>query len=164
MSAYLCSPDTFDFLASAAIVFSHHRTNGIYNIYLRPEMPDVPALKSDGILEEFTTSLNPISDADKIGAVLRAQNIRSIQARYPEGWDDMLDDGYAYRRVESRHITPAAVLKSCACVRYQSCETADYSDTFAAHVLDTIEKLAVNALPGYDDAPWGWERPELVKG
>lgn len=161
MSAYLCSGDTFDYLASALVTYSLQR-HGV-NIYSNDSMPDVASLVSDGVLEVHHNRLSGITDSDKIAEVLRNQNIRSLQARYPDDYETMLDDQpYTFTRVESSKITPAAVLKSCACLEYQSCESSDYRETYAYRILDTIRDLAINSIPGYEDAPWGWERDSKV--
>ena len=50
------------------------------------------------------------------------------------------------------------VLKSIACLRYQSCETEDWEQSKAARWLEELRELAIDHLPGYEAAPWGWDR------
>lgn len=159
MSAYLCEPDTFDFIATAGGRFTLGGPSSVVHVQARISMPDVPALVSEGILQSGHDILTLHTDEAQIAAVLRHQNIRSIQARYGSDADDMWgDEPYRYRRVESDLISHPAVLKSLACLEYQSCETDDYRETLAWALLEAIRDAAVRDLPGYDDAPWGWTR------
>jgi len=156
MSAYLCAADTFDYVASFANN-THKRRESIY-VYLKADMPDVPRLIEDGTLDQHADRVSA-HDASALATILRAENLRSLSARYSEtaAWgDDAESGGYRFRRVTE--TDPVKVLKSIHCLRYQSCECEDYDTTLACALLNTIERLAMNALPGYDDAPWGWER------
>lgn len=160
MSAYLCDADTFDYLATAASVLQP----ASYAIaYGKPSMPDVTALLSEGVIHSRDPRIAP-SEPNAIAAILRHQNVRSIQARYPSDWSTMLPDTpapYTFRRVNRGLIDPATVLKSCACLEYQSCESDDYRDTLAYAVLEGIRSAAIHALTGYEEAPWGWTRADV---
>jgi hypothetical protein len=49
------------------------------------------------------------------------------------------------------------ILKMAHCLDYQSCEIDGWEKTLAFRQLERIKYAAVSSLPGYDDAPWGWE-------
>jgi hypothetical protein len=154
MSAYVCHDDTFDYLASATELWGR----GVFGVSAAPGMPDVPALMEAGVLGGERQKLTS-GDAEAIAQILRAENIRSVCARY--GDDGAADAPYRFRRVPLRALDPAAVLKSCDCLEYQSCETDDYHDTLAWRVLNAIRRLAIGHLPGYEKAPWGWTRQAI---
>ena len=105
-------------------------------------------------------------DAPAMAARWYAQNVRSVEARYPG--DAGTADPYTFRPV-TETLDPVWVLKSIQCAAYQSCETDDYQTTRAALDLDALRAAVLAALghgpdykfrtlPGYDDAPWGWTR------
>ena len=50
---------------------------------------------------------------------------------------------------------PVVILKLCANLDYQSCETPDWKTTKARALLEQIKDEAIRQLPGYEDAPWG---------
>lgn len=158
MSAYLCATDTFDYLASfAQAACTQARFGGRdITVYAKPEMPDVPALVDANILDSRHDRVSGHNPSD-VAAILRAENLRSLNARYGESAATFGDDGYTFQRINQ--TDPVTVLKSLHCLRYQSCEAEDYGQTLASALLDAIERAAINALPGYNDAPWGWTRP-----
>lgn len=160
MSAYLCADDTFDYLATAARLFG--RQHSAMQVRIDPDMPDVPELVARGILAPSYGYLHGITDTDSIAQVLRHQNVRSVAFRYDDPDDMGLDEPYRYRStmLDGIRPDPVTVLKSIACLRYQSCETEDYERTLAWRVLDTLREYAIDELVGYRDAPWGWERPD----
>lgn len=129
MSAYLCDNDTFDMLASAACQWNVTAYIGEQQLVGR-------------------------TDAAVMGSILQAENVRSVNYRYNE----QDTPTYSFRRVDYSHFTAVEVLAAIACVRYQSCECPDYSASAGAAVLNAIERAAIRALPGYEDAPREWRR------
>lgn len=95
--------------------------------------------------------------------VLWDENIRSVRARYPDSSDDLPGPIDRPERLEitkrdmmnRRTINPVQILKMCACLDYQSCETDDWRQTVAFTLLDAIKDAAIRRLPGYDESP-GW--------
>ena len=161
MSAYLVAADTFDYLASFARSACVLRECRDVTVYAAPTMPDVPALISDGVLTDAHERVSGHTP-ETVAAILRAENVRSLEARYGNA-DDMLDDApYTFRAVNKTDAV--TVIKSVHCLRYQSCEADNYETTLAAQLLDAIERAAVASLPGYDDAPWGWTRTDAKVG
>lgn len=155
MSAYLVHTDTIDYLVAAAGKFGA-------SFYLPALLEDAAEIAARSM--QFSSNnvrWDGRSDYQSIGAVLLAQNVLSVNYRYDETTPI---PEYVYRSIPYSEIDPVLVLKSIACLRYQSCETPDYLSTTAAYVLDVIEKEAIAHLPGYDDAPWGWTREQVTRG
>lgn len=104
--------------------------------------------------------------ADAVGSILWMENLRSIEARYPDtvGHPEKLPgtdgqdprDGYRHAPAPAgTKIDPAAVLKSIDCLEYQSCEHDGWKGSEARRILEAIRDCATKALPGYEAAPWG---------
>jgi hypothetical protein len=54
------------------------------------------------------------------------------------------------------------ILKMCACLAYQSCETDDWDKTKAYELLQMIKDAAIRKLPGYEDAPWDYDHEQAA--
>lgn len=108
-------------------------------------------------------------NAEEIGRILLTENERSVNHRYPGSEPGDLpgsigEDAATYR-FRFLHCTPlpaVVVLKSCDCFDYQACETDDYESSLAHTIIDAIRSAAIRALPGYEDAPWGYRKPAPV--
>jgi|GEM_PF-2088757 len=106
-------------------------------------------------------------------AILYAQNVRSVDHRYSE---KNPSDFKFHSESSALAMLPAAILKACHCLDYQSCETEDYYTTEAHTINQAIQHAALrlvvsvpdlvarklaneeinySALPGYEDTPWG---------
>lgn len=133
MSAFVCSTDTYDLLAGAI-----------------RRLPWFSVSTESGQLTEH--------DADKAVQILYLQNLVSVATRYPGDTEMLGDPEYTPRPVVDP-VDPVVVLKSCDCVEYQSCETDDYYTSLAYKILDALRRAVIAQLPGYERAPWGWERP-----
>lgn len=133
MSAYVVSTDTIDYLVTAARVWR----------------------LSEGYLPQEARYMID----RELGQVLLTENVRSVNARYN---DNDEAEAYDYTPVRFDAIRAVDVLKSVQCLRYQSCETDDFDTTLAARVLNALESAAIAHLPGYDKAPWGWQRPAVA--
>lgn len=151
MSAFVVSTDTIDLLVAASMRFQEHFYAPLP--FLDTDIETLAAAPID--FSGNTHQLYAVTFPNIVGGILLAQNIRSVNARYN---DSEPMPTYTYRNVPYEQVDPVVVLKTVACVRYQSCETDDYAQTFAAYVLDSIEKAAIHRLRGYEDAPWGWSR------
>lgn len=86
------------------------------------------------------------------GAILWAENHRSVNHRYG---DDTETPGYTYEPIPDADFTPGRVFKAIACLRYQSCETPDWTETKAHAMLFDLMLAIGHKLPGYEEAPWG---------
>lgn len=49
------------------------------------------------------------------------------------------------------------IMRRLHCYDYQACETPDYPESWAAAVMRQIREAAILHLPGYDEAPWGYD-------
>jgi hypothetical protein len=156
MSAYVVSSDTIDYLVAAA-----SRYNESFYSPLPTNVHDAATLAAAPMTYDGNSyPINGITGTDLIGSILLAQNVRSVNCRYKQS--EAIPE-YHYTHVPFSDIDPVAVLKSIACLQYQSCETDDYEGSFAADILRRLEAAAINALPGYDAAPWGWARQTLLE-
>jgi hypothetical protein len=146
MSAFVVDSEHIDALLTAALHYS--RSHGGFRWYVGrgDEMKTHQLLSGD--------------NEDAVGAMLIAENRRSVGYRYsterelPGPIDTSKLDDYTYHHLIG-YPDPLIVLKAVACYRYQSCETPDWEDSDAFAFCTALEHLAINQLPGYDDAP-GW--------
>ena len=60
-------------------------------------------------------------------------------------------------------VPPLHILHMCSCLEYQSCESPDWRETLAYRLILAIKDAAIRALPGYDDAPWEYTKPEIKR-
>lgn len=107
--------------------------------------------------------------AQEMGIALLKENVRSLNYRYGENGvlpRHLANAGHCLdvyrfcpdpRGVLQRSGTALAIIKATHCYDYQSCETPDYLTTWAADVMRHIREGACYLLPGYDDAPWGFD-------
>lgn len=100
---------------------------------------------------------------DELGALLIAENRRSIEARYPDTLEDWSNapgpivqdyqDAYEYDGESVPRLTIAQAMKACDGYSYQACETGDAWRTSDAHaVIDALRDALIGVLPGYDAA------------
>jgi hypothetical protein len=146
MSAYIVSHATIDALVSLA--FDGPETD-------RPVSPDTV----------WVPSGYPGVDRDGVGAVLIAENVRSVRYRYPDSGDDLPGplahywaEPYHYRH-PVRRPSPVEGLALLDGYEYQACECPDWRDTAAAELVDRLRSALIATLPGYDAAPWEWPEP-----
>jgi hypothetical protein len=149
MSAYLCNPDHIGVLANA--------------------------MSRAGV-----TIIGERFAPQQMAIALANANWISIQERYP-GDDFMLGGqsliGYQDECANEAcrpdpDLKPVDFIKMAQCFAYQACEAeqfrnADYNSDFIGqwHVDSFISHM-IRRLPGYDDAPWGYDRkpdaPEVI--
>jgi len=152
MSAYMVDREHIGYLMAAATSFrlgrygiSWHDPDGNYK----------------------TLSVSEHQKAFEIGQILWDENMKSINARYPDTVDhpenapgkigenfelvpqDISKAGF-YQKFE-----PVQVIKSCDCLEYQSCEHEGWLKSEACAFLTALREAAIHILPGYDDAAWG---------
>lgn len=155
MSAFICGPDHFIALG----VFAASRgTHGDAKV-------DPRYIKGCEQLHGYRPAQLACAYAD----ILYAENARSVLRRYPD--DDLESAPGPIEKPE--HITvkaghfndvrwvlkPVDILKMCACLEYQSCETDDWESTPAFRLVHAIKEAAIRSLPGYEDAPWDYYAP-----
>jgi hypothetical protein len=170
MSAYIVDPRTIDYLVAWAQRHrSHHLTpsarvpDGTQGM-ARADVPEcLQGIAGPG--ERFY--LVQVSPND-LGAILLAENVRSVRYRYPnDGPDDLPGPcdqgrvwGYQFRPITNT-LDARWVIKACDCLDYQSCETTDWEDTLAHAILTAIREDAIASLT--TDAPWGITDDDLNK-
>lgn len=91
-----------------------------------------------------------IDNPDEAGALLWAENVRSVNYRYTAQTEP---EPYVFHW-DTRVLDPLQIIKACNCLDYQSCETPEWKDTRAFAMLDSIRERAIKELPGYDGAQW----------
>lgn len=142
MSAYVVDPEHISYLLQAAI-----ERNRPYGVYYGPYEPD-----------------NRIGyhNANRIGAELLAENIASVNHRYP---DCALDDlpgpiptpsaaDFQYRHSQYVNLDPVNVLKAISGYEYQSCEHPAWETSNAKEFCDRLRHAMIDRLPGYDESPY----------
>jgi hypothetical protein len=90
--------------------------------------------------------------AGQVGAMLMAENRRSVDFRYDE---TEIEEPYIYRELQGTP-DPVVVLKAISCFEYQACETPDWPKSEAFAFCRALEQRAISNLPGYRDAN-AWE-------
>lgn len=164
MSAYVCDHDTIDLVASAsAWALPDWSLGDAVKVAGAVRVPLVEIGQLRGAPMMAPATAIDLRDGATVGALLYAENVYSVCARYGDRFDPSELDAYRFRPVSIEDFPEAVrvplVLKSIACLRYQSCEADDYAETAAARVLDAIERAVVAAtwrdLP---DLPWGYTR------
>lgn len=94
-------------------------------------------------------------DYESIYKTLAAENVRSVCHRYAdEKTENYADFLKPTGRGKSVVIDPVSIIKLAQCLDYQSCETDDWKETPACAILRQVINAAIDALPGYDAAPW----------
>jgi hypothetical protein len=156
MSCWLCSEEHINLIANAANIAS----------------------------DPLGTDLGDPAMGRSTFKLLLAENLRSIEARYPgrdfvEEWKRTAAR-FRYRQEDpkaisaralgqnERAIGPQAVntllIKQCDCFDYQACETDDYHTTQAAALVERVRQAAIerggeqdDGKSGslYDNMPWG---------
>lgn len=89
--------------------------------------------------------------------LLQAANVASVAARYGADAANVeligADDVEVVRAAE---LPAVAILKACDCLEYQSSETDDWYTSDAKILVDAIRENAIDELPGYAEAHWGY--------
>ena len=169
MSAWVCESEHIASLVNAA---DHHagRNHGQFNWYAKEDGETVryelSRTGADEIEEAYTVSegyaegyrypKHVTVSFGTLGAMLLAENVRSVNDRYDE---DNLEPIYQHSDV---YTSPVVTLKSIHCYEYQSCEHEEW-EASAAHVFcQQLEHAIISDLPGFDEAPWGIDRDNVA--
>jgi hypothetical protein len=92
-----------------------------------------------------------LATAGRVGAMLLAENVRSVNYRYDE---DDWEPPYLFHPLPGTP-DPLVVLKAIACLKYQSCEHPGWLASEARVFCEALRSVAVVKLPGFFDAE-GW--------
>lgn len=153
MSAYMVDREHIRFLVSAARLFSRSRIHLFGWSH---------ASRNDGWWNKFD-GFNQDA-ASELGQILWTANLDSVEERYPDTKDSparipgRIGEVYIYSHSKdwpSDMIDAVQVLKSVACLEYQSCEYDGWKKSEAAAICEALRTAAINSLPGYDKAKWG---------
>lgn len=87
------------------------------------------------------------STAEQVGAMLLAENQRSVNYRYNE---HEIEEPYTHGPSSLR--SPVEILFAIACYEYQSCETPDWEQSEAAAFCRVQRLQMIHQLPGYAEA------------
>lgn len=134
MSAYEVSQETIHVLVNAGLQFGER--SGAYALRWYFGNP----LRSEQLDHET---------AERTGAMLVAENRRSVNYRYDE---DEIEQPYQFQRID-RRLDPVRVLKVLACYEYQACESDDWRETEAHWFCRYLQSYLIYALPGYEAGP-----------
>lgn len=135
MSAYIVSHDHIRYLVDAAM---SRRITQHGNVYWNGS----PFYETDYQL------------AAEIGQALWDENVASVNCRYPSNHEDRRDYGQ-HRSIAGMEFDPVQIIKACHCYEYQSCEHGGWNGSKAERFIKSLEKAAIRALDGYNDAEWG---------
>lgn len=105
------------------------------------------------IVSRILRELTPAT-AEAVGAMLLAENRRSVDHRYDE---DELEDVYTHAPSSERE--PVEILKAIACYEYQSCESPRWDESEAYNFCQALRRDVVRRLYGYDEAEWEIDEP-----
>jgi len=90
-------------------------------------------------------------EPDALGAMLWAENHKSVNCRYSEA-----TEAPAYKFTPPRgKIDPVVVLKQINCYAYQTCEHKEWEASKAYKFCENLKNAMIHSLPGYEAAPWG---------
>jgi hypothetical protein len=87
-------------------------------------------------------------NAGYVGAMLLAENRRSVDHRYAE---EEWEQPYVFQSVPGAPY-PVAVLKALDGFEYQACEHPEWDSSEAFNFCQALRKRAVQMLPGYEDS------------
>ena len=104
------------------------------------------------------------STANRIGQMLLDECVHSVSHHYQDdGITELPGPNNAYWLVpykyqDALHLPePVVILKTIACYEYQSCEHPEWETSEAKAFCETLRHIVITGLPGYEEAPWGWE-------
>jgi hypothetical protein len=174
MSAYIVSKYEIDLLVRAALHYKNHDCN--------PPWPlQWWQTNSEGGFERWRVLLDPEggerADADtsysnpsQVGQILVNENVASVHARYPDTEPDAGDlpgpvdayymGPYVYQD-PGVALEPGALFRAIDHYDYQACEHEGWMASEAYAFLRALRERACTTVPGYKEAPWGYDRKEV---
>jgi len=159
VSAYIVSKEHIDAIVSAALVCAQD-SGGSFRWYV----------EGDNHSHELTYT--DTERATEVGAMLWAENLASINARYvdtiehPENCPGPNDfEGISsvdlYRFKRTPRLDPVVILKAINCYTYQSCEHEGWKSSQSKTFCDALTAHVISMLPGYDEAPWSLDTDRI---
>jgi len=95
------------------------------------------------------------TDAEVLAEQLFAENLRSVNARYPRKAGDVPFIFSRDTRAQALAASPVEIIKAAECLAYHSDEHR--SENVCTATCQAIIKHAIRLLPGYEQASWGWQ-------
>mgnify|MGYP001565145511 CR=1 FL=1 len=165
MSAFMVNKTHLDYLITAGLRYTRH---GALSWFAPAEEPPEETTHQrgqpwgPGAVAYAATRRRELTaeTADRVGAMLAAENRRSVDHRYNE---DELEEFYTFTRYPGSGergsasrptLDPIQVLKAISCYEYQSCEHPEWEQSEAHDFCRVLRHTVVAALPGYDEAAW----------
>lgn len=165
MSAFLCSDQTFTAVAGYFVRKYGDLARVRYTVGRFGEAADKAYPAKDGSMflppklcggwPDFEKYATREECAHVLASILRAENMRSLVARYAGAPYTRADAPAADTFGDRAAFSPGAIFKLCHCIAYQSCESRDWETTVAHDILTTIGNTAARHTEGYDITPWG---------
>jgi hypothetical protein len=170
MSAYIVNVDHIDYLVSAVGKMGRDLHTTLWVDY-------DPGLRGHGEVENVALAVNPYTDNPRwepahspttLGRMLLAENIASVQARYPDDEPGNLPgpvpnptpDTYRYTPVPWEQISAAGVIQAVRCWRHQTCEHDGHEQSLAWAAMTELHDAAVLVMVGESNpGTWNWSRP-----
>jgi len=91
--------------------------------------------------------------AERVGAMLIAENYESFNARYQEKGGD--PHPYVHRFAQLPFaFDPVQLLRALDCYEYQTCEHDGWYESEARAFCEAVRLKAISVLPGYEKAEW----------
>src|ERR1019366_7436751 len=119
---------------------------------LSPGNPMSAFLCSDYHLSVIARKVGKGSASQKeIFDMLRAQNIRSLAARYTEPWPV---EPAEFVAAPAHLYSPLEVIHAIHCYEYQACETDDWRNTEASRWCRNAERTLLREIPEYANAEY----------
>lgn len=154
MSAWVVNKTHIDLLVTAGLVLPGRRVHS--NLSWR-ETADGPYRRVELTYE----------NADAVGAMLWAENVASVDKRYPDATDDNRPGApieavhtllYQHTMIRGE-LDPVVVLKATKCYAYQSSEHDGWTTSQASRFCEALIAECIEQVPGYKEAPWGFNDP-----
>ena len=103
-------------------------------------------------------------NASAVGQMLLDECVKSVNYRYSDDQiTELLGPTNAYWLIPYKFDevlsfpSIVCVLKQIDCYEYQSCEHPEWKDSEAHTFCRALRKYMIHNLPGYEEAPWGWD-------
>lgn len=101
-------------------------------------------------------------DFDRVGTMLWDQNSDSIRRLFsnpavPADPIPSTDDDPDWYPSDQRTPSPVEAIKLAKGYGLQSCVVEGYRDSEVAAFVEALISTAIECVPGYDEAPWGWD-------
>jgi hypothetical protein len=91
------------------------------------------------------------TDANQIGVMLQAENVKSVNYRYGEATEP---DFEICEWAAFHGFSEVQILKAAHCLSYQSCEHPGWEESDACKLLESIIGETPADMSGYEEAAW----------